>query len=145
MYSIEVMILIIAGIIAASSVGLFVISETTEWSNVLETQGEEKSNQIKEDIKIISDIGSDNLYNTGSNELTLHVQNTGRIVVDKERLNLFINGEYTTIDSVTIVGNDNIWDEGDVAIINTTKDVSGETRVKVSTERANSDTVVINI
>jgi flagellar protein FlaG len=127
------MILFIASMLVAASVAGVLTDTVGELSNAIDDQGLEVSQDIRTDIEIISDSGSDNVFD-GTN-ITLHVKNTGseRLRADMESINVFVDGRFIVEDTmgVTLLGGAESWRPGEVITLNVTEDVSGDTRVKV--------------
>jgi len=113
------MILFIASMIIAASVAGVFTSSVDELSNAIEDQGPEVSDQVRTDIEIISDSGSDNVYNSdGTDNVTLLVKNIGTndLVPADTQIDVLVNGEFQSADSVGIelLGDGELWSVDEV-------------------------------
>lgn len=138
--SVSHMILFIASIVvAASVVGVFTDS-ISQVSEAIDQRGISASENIRTDIEIISDSGSDNVYreNLGKDDsgqaVVIHVKNTGSetLTAESDQIDVFLDGEYQTDVNVTLLGGATSWRPGEVAEVNVTTSInSGDHRVKV--------------
>jgi flagellar protein FlaG len=130
------MILFIASIVvAASVVGVFTDS-ISRVSEAIDQRGISVSENVRTDIEIISDSGSDAVYReTGdSNHVVVHVKNTGSetLTAESGQMDVFVNGTYQSDVNVTLLGGASSWRPGEVAEVNITAALgSGDHRVKV--------------
>jgi flagellar protein FlaG len=133
--SVSHLIIFIASIVvAASVVGVFTES-VNDLSNAIDEQGVDVSNDVRTDIEIISDGGSDNVYDSDSNgNITLHVKNTGSNVLDERPpgLDVFVNGQFVTGFETELKNDVDRWRPGDVLELEIDHSLDpGDHRVKV--------------
>lgn len=143
MNGVPTLILFIAGVLTATIVGGTIIEIADDGRNAAETQGDEYISKFNEDIEIISDTGSDGIYDSGTDELTIYVLNTGVKPINESSLLLQVNGGITSIDSAT-VRNGGVFSEDKVAVLKATESLTGQVRVKVSTIDGNKDSIRFN-
>lgn len=113
------LILFIASILVAASVAGTMTNGVSRLSDALGDRSIDVSNEIRTDIDVISDPGSDAVYDSGTNNVTLLVKNTGSqtLSTDPDTLDIIIDGEYQTTVSTTVAGSDTEWDVGSVLIV----------------------------
>lgn len=133
--SVSHLVIFIASMLIAGSVAGVLTEEVSQLSESIEDQGFNLSNEIRTDIEIISDTGSDDCcFDAGANEVTVLVKNTGTrtLPAEADTVDVLLNGSYRVDVTLTIVdGSD--WDPGNVAEV-TVSNVSlssGDHRVKV--------------
>jgi flagellar protein FlaG len=133
--SISGLILFIAAMLIAASVAGTLVVNVTEISGSIETHSDDLTDRIDTDIAILSDPGSDAIYNDSEAELTLLVKNTGaqRLPADGTNLDVLVDGEYVSVGAanITIIDGQS-WQTGSVAriVIDANLD-AGEHRVIV--------------
>ena len=134
--SVSTMILFIASIlVAASVVGVFTDS-ISQVSQAIEERGGSVAENVRTDIEVISDSGSTAVYDESTDNVTLHIKNTGTqtLVAESSQLDVFVDGRYQTNVTVTLLGGAESWGPGDVvrAEISPRDPLSaGDHRVKV--------------
>ena len=139
--SISSLILFIAAMLVAATVAGTLVASVTDVSASIDDYSGELSEEIDTDVTVISDAGSDAVYDDGDDELTLLVKNTGErtLSTDPGVHTVLINGQYADAADVSIAdptGGEVSWQSGDVVEI-TVDDasengyVSGENRVVV--------------
>jgi flagellar protein FlaG len=114
--SVSHMILFIASIIvAASVVGVFTDS-ISRVSQAIEDRGGSLSEKVRTDIQIISDAGSTAVYDESTNNITLHIKNTGSASLppDADGIDVLVDGEYETDVTVTVLDDTDQWRPGGV-------------------------------
>jgi flagellar protein FlaG len=117
--SVSHMILFIASIIvAASVVGVFTDS-INQVSEAIDQRGLSVSENVRTDVQIISDSGSDAVYDDGTGNITIHVKNTGTetLAARADRIDLLVDGEYETDFEVTVLGGAETWGTGGVVLM----------------------------
>ena len=142
------LIIFIASIVVAAGVAGTLVTQVDRVSTSITDQSEGIEERIDTDIRIISDTGEPgSIYDSGSDELTLYVKNTGETELHTERneLDVLIEGSFnepTGVDRVD--GPTDRWPPGTVVEV-TVGDVgiSGDTRITVSV-RENEDTIRFN-
>lgn len=133
--SVSHMILFIASMLVAASVAGVFTDTVGQLSNAIDDQGLQVSQEVRTDVEIISDSGSSAVYNdTGNENITLHVKNTGSQTLpsDGQSVNVFVNGRYETDVNVTLLDGAEVWRPGEVVQLEISEpDLSGDVRVKV--------------
>ncbi|QCC50621.1 flagellar protein G [Halapricum salinum] len=110
------LILFIASILVAASVSGVLTSTVGDLSNAIDDTGLQVSDDVRTDIEIISDSGSDAVYNDTEGNITLYVKNTGslQLAADSNTMDVLVNGQYETDVTVTLLEDSVTWDSGDV-------------------------------
>lgn len=135
--SISHLVLFIASIIVAASVAGTLVTGVDRVSDAMNDQSIDTSEGIAADLSIISDTGSDAIYD--DDEVVLLLKNTGSttLVPDTDQLDVLVNGVYQPSDRLTVTDvageSTDDWGPGDVIrlTIDTTLD-SGDHRVSVA-------------
>lgn len=141
--SISSLILFIAAMLVAAAVAGTLVGSVTDISNSIDVHSSEVADDIDTDIEIISDAGSDAVYD-GGDEITLLVKNTGTSTLseDPDAHDVLVNGQYITgwPEEAIEIKNDDVWRSGVVAefTIDLTEDdaidaddLDGENRIVV--------------
>ncbi|MDG5775548.1 CARDB domain-containing protein [Haloarculaceae archaeon H-GB2-1] len=111
------LILFIASMLIAASVAGTFTDSVGRLSEALDEQGVLISEEVRTDVEIISDSGSDALYDDAESNLTLLVKNTGSGNLDAEsrQIDVLVNGSYQTDVTVSLLGGSGVvWGQGDV-------------------------------
>lgn len=105
--------------LVAAGVAGTLVTNVSEISESVDTYGSDVAETIDTDIEIISDPGSNAVYNTSGNEnITLLVKNTGAetLAADGSGLDVLVNGRYITDGNLTVTVRDTgPWRRGVVA------------------------------
>ena len=123
--------------IAASVAGVFTDS-IGQLSGAISEQGLDVSSDVRSDIEIISDSGSDAIYDSGTDTITLYVKNTGSedLAADAGQMDIFVNGQFATTVTVSLAEGSGSWSPGSVVEVAIeppqTSDLSGDTRVQIT-------------
>ncbi|MBX0295502.1 flagellar protein G [Haloarcula nitratireducens] len=129
------LILFIASMMVAASVAGVFTDSIGQLSNAVSEQGLDVSSEVRTDIEVISDAGSDAIYNTsGDDNITLHVKNTGSEDLGAEpgQMDLFVDGRYARTFGVTLLDDGVVWRPGTVVRLEISHSLSpGDHRVKV--------------
>ncbi|WP_254273039.1 CARDB domain-containing protein [Haloarcula marina] len=129
------LILFIASMMVAASVAGVFTDTIGQLSSAVSEQGLDVSSDVRTDIEIISDSGSDAIYDSdGNGNITLHVKNTGSedLAADPTQIDLFVDGQYVSAYEVTVVGGDTTWRPGSVVRLEISRSLSaGDHRVKL--------------
>ena len=141
------LVIFIASIVVAAGVAGTLVTQVDRVSTSIVSQNEDVEERIDTDIRIISDTGSDAIYNNDNNgNLTLYVKNTGgtELNVQEDDVDVLIEGSFNSPDTVSRV-DDTIdrWPPGtviEVTVDSPDPTPSGPTRVTVSV-RENEDTI----
>lgn len=115
--SVETMILFIASMLIAAAVAGTFADSVGELSNALGERGVQVSQEVRTDIEVISDSGSDAIYDAGTGNVTLLVKNTGKedLAADRAQVDVLVDGSYNADITVTVVSDDATWSRGAVA------------------------------
>ena len=143
------LILFIASLLIAASVAGTLVTGVDRVSDAMSSQSLDTTDQIETDITIISDTGSDGMYD-GEN-VTVLVKNTGSTTLtpDVDRVDILINGVYIPSSQITMEVIDpsaeSEWASGEVAEFNITEELdSGDNRLSL-TIRGNEDVVTFRV
>lgn len=122
--SISSLILFIAAMVVAAGVAGTLVTAVTDVSSSVSTQTGDTAETIDTDIEIISDAGSDAVYDAENDTVTLYVKNTGENTLpsDGSGLDVVLDGEYVSSEAylpgdgsgIEIHGDDH-WRPGAVA------------------------------
>ena len=120
--SVSTLILFIAAMLVAAGVAGTLVTNVSELSNSVDTKSSAVTDEIDTDIEIISDPGSDAVYNsTGAENVTILVKNTGRktLAADGTGLDVLVNGTYVPSEAFTVTVQDGggPWRSGTVAAL----------------------------
>jgi len=108
-------------------------------AQAIDDQGLQVSDNVRTSIDIISDTGSDNIYDNDNETTTVYVKNTGSqsLTPEERQVDILLNGEFQSsddIESITVLsdGNEDTWDTNEVIeiVINGQLD-SGDHRLLV--------------
>ena len=105
------MILFIASMLVAASVAGVFTDTVGQLSNAIDDQGLQVSQDVRTDVEIISDSGSDAVYDTTTDNITIHVKNTGSqtLAAESSAVNVFVNGKFETDVNVTLLADGVNW------------------------------------
>jgi len=120
--------------VAASVAGVFTES-IGQLSGAVSEQGFDVSSDVRTDVEIISDSGSDAIYNNTSETITLYVKNTGteRLAAEPGELDVLVNGQFVTDYTVTRADGDGAWRPGTVIRLDIQRSLtSGDHRVQLT-------------
>lgn len=139
----SILILITTVAVAAIAVGI-ITGISDDLSERVEFINEEKSEIARSDMTIVSDLGSDNVYNETTNELVLLIRNTGERRLELSRVNLFVEDDVKPIDSVEVIqDSSDVWSPEDVIRLNATINLdSGRNNILVEKFGAEDDIVL---
>ncbi|MFU8867495.1 flagellar protein G [Natronococcus sp.] len=119
--SVSSLILFIAAMIVAAGVAGTLVTTVTDVTDSVSTQTGNTADTIDTDIEIISDAGSDAVYDEddeGDGTVTLYVKNTGEktLASDGTGLDVLVDGEYVSSGDLEIeIHGDDHWRSGAVA------------------------------
>ena len=137
--SVSTLILFIAAMLVAAGVAGTLVTNVNDLSNSVDDHSSAVTDKIETDIEIISDPGSEAVYNSsGAENVTILVKNTGQktLATDGTALDVLVNGSYISNDAVTITVQDGggPWRDGAVAKleIDRSLETPGEHRVVVT-------------
>ena len=114
--SITHLILFIASLLVAASVAGVLTDEVGRLSEAINDQGLDASQSVRTDIEVISDGGSDSVYNASTGNITVYVKNTGpqEMAGRSEDLDVLVDGEYQADLNVSVLDGET-WDRNNVA------------------------------
>lgn len=121
--SVSALILFIAAMLVAAGVAGTLVTNVNDISNSIDTYSGDVRDQIDTDIEIISDPGSDAIYNDtdGNETVSILVKNTGQktLASDGSDIDVLVDGSYVSRNSLSleILDGDGsaTWRSGDVA------------------------------
>lgn len=127
------LILFIASMVVAAGVAGTFTSTVSDVSGAIEDQSIDVSEDVRTDVEIISDAGSE-VYDNSTGNVTIHVKNTGStgLTADAQFLDVLVDGQYRTDVTVTVLDGAE-WDEHNVAEVEISVGSldSGDHRVKL--------------
>ncbi|AEM58250.1 flagellar protein G [Haloarcula hispanica N601] len=126
--SVSHLILFIASMAIAASVAGVFTSSIGELSNAVSEQGLDVSSDVRTDVEIISDSGSNTIYDNGANTITIHVKNTGSetLAPVPGQIDVFVDGAFTSDYTVTLEPDGgNSWRPGEVVRIDINGNLDG--------------------
>lgn len=138
--SVSHLILFIASMVIAASVAGVFTSSVDDLAQAIDDQGLQVSDDVRTSIEIISDSGSDNIYNdTGTpGNVTLYVKNTGstNLIPEPRHIDVLVNGEFKADDEIGVEvvsdGNEGTWARNGVVKLTIAHDLDeGDHRVMV--------------
>lgn len=132
--SASTLIIFIASILVAASVAGTMTTGVSQLGDALDDRSLDVANEIRTDIDIISDPGSNATYNKSTTNVSLLVKNTGSrtLSTDANTIDVIIDGEYATPVSTRIVSGEESWSKGAVLEVTVDKTLdSGSHRVVV--------------
>ena len=108
------LILFIASMMIAASVAGVFTESIGQLSGAISEQGFDVSKDVRTDVEVISDSGSDAIYDSGT--ITLYIKNTGteRLAADPGVLDILVDGQFVTDYSVTRADGNGAWRPGTV-------------------------------
>lgn len=118
--SVSSLVLFIAALTVAAGVATTMTANVADISDSLDDKSLAVSQEIDSDVTVISDAGSDAVYDDASGEITLLVKNTGRSTqeADPARVDVLVDGQYVASGDLTVdVVDGTTWKPGNVARI----------------------------
>jgi len=134
--SVSHLILFIASMLIAASVAGVFTSSVEELAGAIDDRGVQVSDNVRTDVEIISDGGSDNVYDATADNVTLLVKNIGTndLVVSDTQIDVLINGRFQGSGDVGIelLGDGETWSPDEVVRLTVNQSLaSGDHRAKV--------------
>ena len=134
--SVSTLILFIAAMLVAAGVAGVLVTNVNDITNSIDTHSTDVKEKIDTDVEIISDPGSDAVYNDteGAETITLLIKNTGERTLDSDGngLDVLVNGRYVSDDWELEVVSGETWRTGEVAKLEIDRSLAtGEHRVTV--------------
>ena len=111
------LIMLITGLLTAGIVASLLISSWGGLANSVDTA----QTEVEADAKTMSALTSDPMqvdWNQTACNLTLFVQNTGQIELNIDSVGAIINGSAAIVNHSRLLGNQSLWNTGEVAELN---------------------------
>ncbi|MEE2748149.1 MAG: hypothetical protein VX473_06775 [Candidatus Thermoplasmatota archaeon] len=108
------LIMLISGLLVAGIVTTLLVASWGGLANSVDTA----QNQVEANSKTKAALISDPMqvsWNQTSCNLTLQIQNTGRLELTTDNLGVIVNGTGTTVNQTQILDNSSVWTTGEVA------------------------------
>ncbi|SDJ18460.1 flagellar protein FlaG [Halovenus aranensis] len=118
--SVSHLILFIASMIIAAGVAGVFTTSVDNLSEAISDRGVQVSDNVRTSIEIISDSGSDNVFDSTTNTTTIYVKNTGSKQLNPvgSQIDVLVDGRFKTGNNLNITvasnGNPDAWDTNDV-------------------------------
>lgn len=131
--SVSHLILFIASLLIAASVAGTLVTGVDRVSNAVSDHSVILTEEIETDVTIISDAGSEAVYDPSTETTKLYVKNTGSraLVANASQLDVMLDGAYMTDISVEPIQGDS-WAPNEVVLIEIDQSLSaGDHRVVV--------------
>ncbi len=132
--SISSLILFIAAMLVAAAVAGTLVASVTDISDSIDVHSGDVRDQIDTDIEIISDAGSDAVYDESEGNITLLIKNTGErtLSTDPGAHDVLVNGEFVTEDGLEfeVVSDDESWRSGAVVSLEIDGDLEATDRTE---------------
>ncbi len=130
------MILFIAAMLVAASVAGTLVTSVGDVSGSIDARSADAAETIDTEVDVISDPGSDAVYDESSTTVTLLVKNTGngRLPTDAAKPDVLVDGQYVGASdrTLTVLGGGSEWLSGDVVRLELNVDLDpGEHRIVV--------------
>lgn len=137
--SVSHLVLFIASLVVAAGVAGTLVTEVGHVSESVTERSEGVSQNIETDVEMISDTGSDAIYNSTDTNITVLVKNTGStgLVASSDQIDVLVDGRFIPEGNVSVKRADGSgetnWPTGSVVEIeiNETLD-TGDHRVTVT-------------
>lgn len=102
--SVSSLILFIAAILVAAGVAGTLVTNVNQLSESIDDHSVEVSEGIDTDIEVISDPGSDAIYDESTENVTLYVKNTGERTLssDPSGFDVLVNGTYVPREEIEV-------------------------------------------
>ncbi len=143
--SASALILFIAAVAVAAGVAGMLTGTVEDISAAIDVRGDQVTEEVRSDITIISDTGSNAIYDNGT--ISLYVKNTGNepLPTSPDSTDIFVDGSYEPVSEIRNPETGNIstqWRPGEVAEIRVNRTLASgqEYRILVHTQ-GNKDTV----
>lgn len=141
--SVSHLILFIASMLIAASVAGVFTSSVDELAGAIDDRGIQVSENVRTNIEIISDSGSDNIYDDSEENVTLLVKNIGtnELTVSETQVDVLINGRFQAAGDLTLelLGEGASWSPDEVVRITASQSLTtGDHRAKVIVNDAES-------
>lgn len=123
--SVSNLIIFIAAVSVAAAVSGTLVSTVTDISDSIDERGLHASERIQTEVEVISDPGSDAVYDGAGPSVTLLVKNTGTraLGASTDGIDVVLDGRYRTDLTLAVVGG-GAWEQGDVVELTVGLDAS---------------------
>lgn len=115
------LVLFVASLIVAATVASTLTASVMDLDEALQGSGVAAADRIETDVEIVSDPGSDAVYDDATGTVTLLVKNTGEkdLYAEASQVDVLIDGEYVTVDAFATpeANADAAWDRGEIVRI----------------------------
>lgn len=144
--SVSHLVLFIASMLVAATVAGALVTGVDRISSSVTDRSLETSEEVRTDLVIISDAGSDAVYDDPNGTITLVVKNTGSSNLDARagQIDVLVDGEYVPRSDVNVTsleGDDAAWETGSSVRVEVDRSLGGgDHRAQVS---ANGDEEVL--
>lgn len=136
--SVSSLVLFIASLVVAAAVAGTLVTEVDQITHSVTESSDQVGKSIETDIEIISDTGSDALYNDSETRVRVLVKNTGSetLAADPGQLDVLVDGRFMPDSNVTVTRadgtNESTWDTGSVVSVDIDQQLDpGDHRVTV--------------
>jgi flagellar protein FlaG len=136
--SVSSLILFIASLVVAAAVAGTLVTEVDQITHSVTESSDQVGKSIETDIEIISDTGSDALYNDTKTRVRVLVKNTGSetLAADAGQLDVLVDGQFMPESNVTVSRADgtsgSTWETGAVVRVDIDQQLgSGDHRTTV--------------
>lgn len=115
--SVSTLVLFIAAMLVAAGVAGTLVTNVNDISNSIDTHSDDVTDRIDTDVEIISDSGSDAIYDAENETVSVLVKNTGDRTLDSNGvgIDVLVNGQYVDEDDLAVTVHDDAWRSGAVA------------------------------
>lgn len=133
--SVSTLVIFIAAVSIAAAVSGVMVTTVGDIANSVDERGGDVAADLDTDIEVISDPGSDAVYDDSQGEVTVLVKNTGRrtLATQSSVVEVLVDGRYVPSSAYNVTALDgDAWRSGDVArvVVNETV-TAGDHRVTV--------------
>lgn len=135
------LVLFVASLVVAATVASTLTASVMDLDEALEGSGLAAADRIETDVEIVSDPGSNAVYNESTGNVTLLVKNTGEkdLYAEASQVDVLIDGEFATVDGFATpeADADAAWDTGEIVRITVSRSLDpGEHEITVHVDGA---------
>lgn len=144
--SVSSLILFIAAIGIAAGVSGTMVSSVDEISESIDRESVDVAAQIDADVRIISDAGSDAIYDPSTEQITILVKNTGSrpLEANPRSIDVLVDGEYVAVFDAEVHGAES-WQPGRVAELTIDRTLEGGEHRAVVVAHGNRATIEFHV
>jgi flagellar protein FlaG len=128
--SVSNLVLFTAALTVAAGVAGTLTVTTMDVSDAVDRRGTALSDRIDADVRVISDAGSDAVYDGANETITLLVKNTGdrTLRADPAAVDVLVDGQYVPVEALNVtVVSGTAWRDGSVARLRVDRELTGGT------------------